>query len=109
RELAEIAEAENVDLRVVYLRRSAEDLIIANTVHRRFQSGLGGGGATPEQRFVEYAKVIFTEMGVVHSLLGELDPAFVICHDWDLLGDPDQAKNVSAFISPTDEMASLYE
>lgn len=58
---------------------------------------------------MEYAKVIFTDMGVVHSLLGELDPAFVICHDWDLLGDPEQAKNVSAFISPTDEMASLYE
>lgn len=58
---------------------------------------------------MEYASIIFIHMGLVHSLLGELDPAFVICHDWDLLGDPEQAKNISAFISPTDEMASLFE
>lgn len=36
--LAEVAEEEGVDLRVLYLRRSAKDLIIANTVHRRFQT-----------------------------------------------------------------------
>lgn len=36
--LAEVAEEEGVDLRVLYLRRPAKDLIIANTVHRRFQT-----------------------------------------------------------------------
>lgn len=35
--MAEVAEAEGVDFRVLYLRRSAKDLIIANTVHREFQ------------------------------------------------------------------------
>lgn len=35
--LAEVAEAESIDMRVVYMRRSAKDMIIANTVHRRFQ------------------------------------------------------------------------
>lgn len=35
--LAESAEAEGIDMRVVYMRRSAEELIIANTVHRSFQ------------------------------------------------------------------------
>lgn len=35
--MAETAEAEGVDFRVLYLRRSAKDLVIANTVHRTFQ------------------------------------------------------------------------
>ncbi|CAM9917607.1 unnamed protein product [Ectocarpus sp. 12 AP-2014] len=110
REFAEAAEAENVDFRVLYLRRSAKDLIIANTIHRPFQDYLGDRDTTPPgQRFMEYVRIIFTHMGLVHSFLEELDPAFVICHDWDLLGDPEQAKDVSAFISPTEEMASLFE
>ena len=37
RMLAEIAEEEGVDIRVVYLKRSAHDLLVANTVHRGFQ------------------------------------------------------------------------
>lgn len=35
--MAEVAEAEGVDFRVVYLRRPVKDVILANTVHRRFQ------------------------------------------------------------------------
>lgn len=35
--LAEVAEEEGVDLRVVYLRRRAKDLIIADTNHRHIQ------------------------------------------------------------------------
>lgn len=35
--LAEVAEAEGVDFRALYLRRPVKDLIVANTVHRRFQ------------------------------------------------------------------------
>lgn len=37
RMLAEVAEAEGVDFRVVYLRRPVKDILVANTVHRRFQ------------------------------------------------------------------------
>lgn len=37
RVLAEVAEQEGVDFRVVYLRRPAKELLIANTVHRQFQ------------------------------------------------------------------------
>ena len=36
--LAEVAEEEGVDLRVLYLRRSAKQMIIADTVHRGFQT-----------------------------------------------------------------------
>ena len=38
RMLAEVAEAEGVDLRVLYLRRPVKQLVIANTVHRRFHT-----------------------------------------------------------------------
>ena len=37
RMLAEVAEEEGVDFRVLYLRRSVHDMLIANTVHRNFQ------------------------------------------------------------------------
>ena len=37
RMLAEVAEAEGVDLRVLYLRRPVKGILIANTVHRHFQ------------------------------------------------------------------------
>lgn len=35
--LAEVAETEGVDLRAIYLKRSAHEIIVANTVHRNFQ------------------------------------------------------------------------
>lgn len=37
RMLAELAEEEGVDLRVLYLRRPVTDTLIANTIHRQFQ------------------------------------------------------------------------
>lgn len=37
RMLAEVAEEEGVDFRILYLRRSVNDMIIANTIHRNFQ------------------------------------------------------------------------
>ena len=37
RKMADAAELEGLDMRVVYLKRSAQDIIIANTVHRLFQ------------------------------------------------------------------------
>eukprot|EP00903_Cladosiphon_okamuranus_P007626 g7395.t1 len=108
--MAEAAEAEGVDFRVLYLRRSAKDLIIANTVHRNFQDWLGDEATTrPEQRFIEYLKILFTDMGVMHSLLSEIDPAFVVCHDWEYLGNAKQAKKISDFIAPTPEVASRLE
>lgn len=37
RMMAEVAETQGVDFRVLYLRRSVKDMVIANTVHRDFQ------------------------------------------------------------------------
>lgn len=44
-------------------------------------------------------------MGVMHSFLGELDLAFVVCHDYGALGNPEQASKVANFIAPNEDMA----
>ncbi|CAM9423200.1 unnamed protein product [Ectocarpus sp. 13 AM-2016] len=54
-----------------------------------------------------YVRVLFTEMAVVHSLLDELDPNFVVCHDWVYFGDIEQAQRVAEFIAPNEEVASM--
>lgn len=70
-------------------------------------SGLGDGAeVSSEERFIEYLKILFTDMGVIHSMLFELDPAFVVCHDYEALGDPYQASRIANFIGPTETMAS---
>lgn len=37
RMLAQFAEEEGLDFRVIYLQRSAKDMLIADTMHRHFQ------------------------------------------------------------------------
>lgn len=65
--------------------------------------------ASSEERFIEYLKVLFTDMAVMHSMLVELDPAFVLCHDYDTLGDVSQASAIASFISPNENMAQLMK
>ncbi|CAM9512875.1 unnamed protein product [Ectocarpus sp. 13 AM-2016] len=105
--LAEAAEAGGVDLRVLYLKRSAKELLLADTVHRGFQKLLGDTDSSAEERFMAYVRVLFTEIAVVHSLLGELDRNFVVCHDWVYFGDIKQAQRVAEFIAPNAEVASM--
>ncbi|CAM9871547.1 unnamed protein product [Scytosiphon promiscuus] len=106
RMLADLAEEGGVDFRVVYLRRSAGDMVVADTVHRQFANHLDDGAeSSSEEQFVWYLKVLFADMGVMHSLLSELDPAFVVCHDYSALGNPDQAKEIATFIAPNEDMA----
>lgn len=54
-----------------------------------------------------YVRVLFTDVAVVHSFLAELDPSFVVCHDWSLFGDPDQAHNIADAIAPNADVASI--
>ncbi|CAM9163036.1 unnamed protein product, partial [Pylaiella littoralis] len=108
--MAETAADEGVDFRVLYLQRSAGDIIIANTVHRRFQNYLNDPHeGTPEERFLEYMRVLFTDIAVLHSFLLELSPGHVICHDWDVLGDEEQATRIADFISPNEFVAGCVK
>lgn len=62
---------------------------------------------TEEEVFLEYVRILFTNAAVLHSFLGEIDPGFVVCHDWDSLGEEAQASKVAAFVSPNDEVADM--
>lgn len=56
-----------------------------------------------------YMRVLFTDIAVLQSFLGELSPDFVVCHDWDFLGDREQASKIAVFIAPNSEIASRVE
>lgn len=45
----------------------------------------------------------------MQSFLHELDPGFIVCHDWDLLGDETQASEIARFVSPNYEVADLVK
>ncbi|CAM9952965.1 unnamed protein product [Ectocarpus sp. 4 AP-2014] len=110
RRIAETAEGEGIDFRVVYLRRSAKDMVIANTVHRNFhRTAHVEIGESDEELFVDYMRVLFTDIAVLQSFLSEIAPEFIVCHDWGRLGGKDQASTIANFISPNDEIAGLVE
>lgn len=56
---------------------------------------------------MQYVRIFFTDTAVVQSFLEELDPAFIVCHDWDRLGDEAQSSKIAAFVSPNDEVADM--
>eukprot|EP00752_Nemacystus_decipiens_P015643 g13960.t1 len=109
--MVKVAGDSGVDMRVLYLRRSATDILVANTVHRGFQNYLGTltPNDTPEGRFMEYVTILFTDIAVLQSFLSELPPEYIVCHDWDRLGDGDQASRIARFVSPNQEIAGLVE
>ncbi|CAN0318593.1 unnamed protein product [Ectocarpus sp. 8 AP-2014] len=111
RRMAETAEGQGIDFRVLYLRRSAKEMVIANTVHRKFHLDMGHvqGPLDEEERFVEYMRVLFTDIAVLQSFLSEIGPEFIVCHDWDRLGHKEQASTIANFISPNDEIAGLVQ
>ena len=54
---------------------------------------------------MEYMQILLTDIAVVHSFLAELDPAFVVCHDFHRVGDIEQAAMVADFLAPNSEVA----
>ena len=54
-----------------------------------------------------YMQILMTDIGVLHALLAEIGPGFVVCHDYDLLGDADQAGAIAEFLAPNDEVATM--
>ena len=43
----------------------------------------------------------------MHSFLGEMDPAFVVCHDFDRVGDVNQAHEIAEVLAPSPEVADI--
>ena len=49
---------------------------------------------------MEYMQILLTDTAVMHSFLAELDPAFVVCHDFNRVGDIEQASMIADFLAP---------
>lgn len=55
---------------------------------------------------MEYLQIIFADIAIMQSFLAELDPAFVICHDYERTGDVEQSSSLAAFLAPNPEIAA---
>lgn len=110
RTMAEMAEYEGVDLRIIYLKRSAEECVISNTTRRKFQSTLHGtkNEKHNEENFMEYMQILLTDISIMQSLLEEIDPKFIVCHDFARIGDVEQSAKISEFVAPNLEVARFY-
>jgi hypothetical protein len=106
RPFVEVAEEEKIDMRFIYLKRSAKDLIVSNTIHRGFHKSLSG--RNNEEKFMHYIQIMLAEIAIVQSIMEEIDPAFIVCHDYDLIGDIDQSRKISKFVSPNEEVFRSY-
>lgn len=62
-----------------------------------------------EHLFMEYVRIILTDIAVVQSMLGELDPDFIICHDYARAGEKEHASKIAKFVAPNEEIAEMYE
>lgn len=54
---------------------------------------------------MEYMQILLTDTAVMHSFLAELDPAFVVCHDFDRIGDVEQASTIADHLAPNADLA----
>ena len=52
-----------------------------------------------------YMRVLLTAVSVIQSFLEGIDPAFVECHDFDYIGDVDQASRIADHLIPRKEDA----
>ena len=63
----------------------------------------------PESRYMEYMRIMITDIAVMHSFLNELDPAFVICHDFERVGEVEQSSSIANFLAPNEDVAEALK
>lgn len=56
---------------------------------------------------MQYVQILFADIAVLHSLLEEVDPGFVVCLDFDRAGDVEHSASVANFLSPNGEVAEM--
>lgn len=61
-----------------------------------------------ERRYLRYVHVLFTNIAVVHSMLDELGPGFVVCHRYNEMEDNEQATRIAAHVSPSATIAEYF-
>lgn len=62
-----------------------------------------------EEKVLAYLQVLLAEAGVVHSLLAELDPGFIICHFYNEMGNETRVQEIANFVAPTEVMAAFVK
>lgn len=73
-------------------------------------SGLGDKRKTTrKQRYMEYMRVLFTDISVMHAMLAELGPEFVVCHDFEDMGSAEQVSEIAKFVAPNPEVQAMLE
>ncbi|CAM9451489.1 unnamed protein product [Ectocarpus sp. 4 AP-2014] len=92
--VAEEAERAGVDMRFVYLARSAADILTSDSGHHNY------GGS-----FIRESRILLNNLAVVHSTFQELDPAFTTCFRYGEMADPAQAARVAGFLAPNNHTA----
>ena len=53
---------------------------------------------------MEYMRILLTDIAVMQSFLAGLDSKFVVCHDYDYLGDLGQASKIARHVAPRKEL-----
>ncbi|CAM9172629.1 unnamed protein product [Ectocarpus sp. 8 AP-2014] len=96
--LAEEAERAGVDVRFVYLARSARSILISDTQHNHY------GGT-----FMRESRALINNAAVVESTFQELGPGFATCFRYESMSDPEQTHRVARFIAPDDDTAQHLE
>lgn len=79
------------------------------TVGRRCSGLHNEGNPTPQEKYMQYMQVLLTDIAVVHSFLGELDPGFVVCFDYNRIGDANQSASVANFVAPNADVAKVLD
>ncbi|CAM9772841.1 unnamed protein product [Ectocarpus fasciculatus] len=92
--VAEEAERAGVDMRFVYLARSAEDILASDSEHNNY------GGS-----YIRESRILLNNLAVVHSTFQEMDPAFTTCFRYGEMANPAQASRVAGFLAPNNHTA----
>ena len=53
--------------------------------------------------------MLLTDTAVMHSTLAEIDPAFIVCHDYSHAGEEEQASKIANFVAPNAIIADMYK
>lgn len=56
---------------------------------------------------MRYMSILFTDLGVMHSMLAEISPDFVMCLRYEDIGDKETTARVADFIAPSKEVAKM--
>ena len=57
---------------------------------------------------MEYMRILMTNIAVMHSFLAGIDPAFVVCHDFDYIGDVDQISRIAEHVVPAVDLVDKF-